>query len=200
MARRDRERLQFRLPTEDVSQARLSPRKLKPSEQEAKNHRRSLNLCAETRFGSCPIQAFRVKWYRWSAPGGVLELLCRAELVTSAALPDSIDVEKFVEVRTKCTRFSVRVLKCLPQARSFEITAMQEAMKNAKYADLFSVRVIFFDFPLGRSGSTHRAWQELPRHLRRRAASHRVRRVPLRLRNKSRSEVRSGSPYICVIL
>ncbi|KAI9456168.1 POP1-domain-containing protein [Russula earlei] len=69
----------------------------------------------------------------------------------SNGLPDSIDVEKFVE------------------SRSFEITAMQEAMKNL--------------------ASTHRAWQELPRHLRRRAASHRVRRVPLRLRNKSRTEM-----------
>ncbi|KAH9998011.1 ribonucleases P/MRP protein subunit POP1-domain-containing protein [Russula vinacea] len=70
-------------------------------------------------------------------------------------LPDSIDVEKFVE------------------SRSFEITAMQKAMKSAK------------------AGSTHRAWQEHPRHLRRRAASHRVRRVPLRLRNKSRAEMDS---------
>ncbi|KAH9969481.1 NUC188 domain-containing protein [Russula dissimulans] len=70
-------------------------------------------------------------------------------------LPDLLDVEKFVE------------------SRSFEITAMQEAMKNAK------------------AGSTHRAWQELPRHLRRRAASHRVRRVPLRLRTKSRAEMDS---------
>jgi hypothetical protein len=50
-----------------------------------------------------------------------------------------------------------------------------------------------FELTLSRAGSTHRAWQELPRHLRRRAASHHVRRVPLRLRNKSRTEVRSDS-------
>ena len=37
--------------------------------------------------------------------------------------------------------------------------------------------------------SRHRAWQTLPRHLRRRAASHDVRRVPVRLRDKSRAEV-----------
>jgi ribonuclease P/MRP protein subunit POP1 len=37
---------------------------------------------------------------------------------------------------------------------------------------------------------THRVWQTLPRHLRRRAASHDVRRVPLRLRDKARAEVR----------
>ncbi|KAI0314024.1 POP1-domain-containing protein [Amylostereum chailletii] len=57
------------------------------------------------------------------------------------------------------------------ESRAFEIRAMQEAMKNAG------------------SSSTHRAWQELPRHLRRRAASHDVRRVPLRLRNRSRAEI-----------
>jgi Ribonucleases P/MRP protein subunit POP1 len=48
---------------------------------------------------------------------------------------------------------------------------------------------------LNRAGSTHRAWQELPRHLRRRAASHHVRRVPLRIRQKSRAEVSSDSVY-----
>ena len=42
----------------------------------------------------------------------------------------------------------------------------------------------------GLSGSsTSRAWQALPRHLRRRAASHDVRRVPTRLRDKARAEV-----------
>ncbi|KAI0304514.1 ribonucleases P/MRP protein subunit POP1-domain-containing protein [Multifurca ochricompacta] len=46
-----------------------------------------------------------------------------------------------------------------------------------------------------RASSTHRAWQELPRHLRRRAASHHVRRVPLRLRQKSRAEVRRDPTY-----
>jgi ribonuclease P/MRP protein subunit POP1 len=40
------------------------------------------------------------------------------------------------------------------------------------------------------SSSTQRAWQALPRHLRRRAASHDVRRVPLKLRDKARAEVR----------
>ncbi|KAJ4501438.1 NUC188 domain-containing protein [Lentinula lateritia] len=41
----------------------------------------------------------------------------------------------------------------------------------------------------GSSASTTRAWQVLPRHLRRRAASHNPRRVPLRLRDKARSEM-----------
>ncbi|EIW59552.1 POP1-domain-containing protein [Trametes versicolor FP-101664 SS1] len=57
------------------------------------------------------------------------------------------------------------------ESRAFEINAMHEAMQNA------------------RSASTQRAWQQLPRHLRRRAASHDVRRVPLRLRDKARAEM-----------
>ncbi|ETW81747.1 RNase P [Heterobasidion irregulare TC 32-1] len=57
------------------------------------------------------------------------------------------------------------------EARAFEIRAMQEAMKSAS------------------SSSTTRAWQELPRHLRRRAASHDVSRVPIRLRQKARAEM-----------
>ncbi|KAG6333871.1 hypothetical protein ID866_5214 [Astraeus odoratus] len=71
---------------------------------------------------------------------------------TSQGLPSSIDVERFTE------------------ARAYEISAMQSAIKAAG------------------DSSTHRAWQTLPRHLRRRAASHDVRRVPLRLREKARAE------------
>ncbi|KAJ7459800.1 ribonucleases P/MRP protein subunit POP1-domain-containing protein [Mycena latifolia] len=51
------------------------------------------------------------------------------------------------------------------QARAFEIEAMHTA------------------------SSTQRVWQSLPRHLRRRAASHDVRRVPLRLRDRARQEM-----------
>ncbi|THH04517.1 hypothetical protein EW145_g5466 [Phellinidium pouzarii] len=57
------------------------------------------------------------------------------------------------------------------EARAFEIKAMQEAMDSAS------------------AGATHRVFQTLPRHLRRRAASHDVRRVPARLRQKARAEV-----------
>ncbi|KAF8120269.1 ribonucleases P/MRP protein subunit POP1-domain-containing protein [Boletus edulis] len=57
------------------------------------------------------------------------------------------------------------------EARAYEIDAMQKAMKTARHS------------------STHRAWQTLPRHLRRRAASHDVRRVPVRLRDKARAEM-----------
>ncbi len=65
---------------------------------------------------------------------------------------------------------------------------MQEAMRNAKYANILRIGSLISSY-LTRAGSTHRAWQELPRHLRRRAASHNVRRVPLRLRPKSSAEV-----------
>ncbi|GAA5918262.1 hypothetical protein JCM1841_002134 [Sporobolomyces salmonicolor] len=68
-------------------------------------------------------------------------------------LPPTIEVDKFA------------------QARVFEISAMQRAMKAAKEA------------------GTQRAFQSLPRHLRRRAASHNIRRLPLRLRERARGEV-----------
>lgn len=41
-----------------------------------------------------------------------------------------------------------------------------------------------------RAGSSKRSWQKLPRHLRRRAASHDTRRVPTYLREKAKAEVR----------
>ncbi|KAJ6557418.1 NUC188 domain-containing protein [Mycena vulgaris] len=59
------------------------------------------------------------------------------------------------------------------EARAFEIGAMHTAMKAAS------------------ASSTQRVWQTLPRHLRRRAASHDVRRVPLRLRDRARQEMNS---------
>ncbi|CAE6421566.1 unnamed protein product [Rhizoctonia solani] len=68
-------------------------------------------------------------------------------------LPAALDIERFA------------------QARSFEIGAMQSAMKTATAA------------------ASHRVWQTLPRHLRRRAASHDVRRVPVRLREKAKLEI-----------
>ncbi|KAG6844608.1 hypothetical protein H0H87_005542 [Tephrocybe sp. NHM501043] len=85
-------------------------------------------------------------------------------------LPSAIDVERFAEVRFMKvqSRFAILYFNC--KARAFEIDAMHTAMKNAS------------------ASSTSRAWQALPRHLRRRAASHDVRRVPLRLREKARAE------------
>jgi ribonuclease P/MRP protein subunit POP1 len=77
---------------------------------------------------------------------------------------------------------------------------MQEAMKSAKYVNVLRI-ALRLSPRLNRAGSTHRAWQELPRHLRRRAASHNVRRVPLRLRRKSRAEVSDPTCiYIYILL
>ncbi|KAF4577137.1 hypothetical protein EYR36_005124 [Pleurotus pulmonarius] len=88
-----------------------------------------------------------------------------------ARLPGSLDVEKFVEVSIQSTLQGSLALTPYVQARSFEIDAMHKAMKTAS------------------SSGTQRAWQALPRHLRRRAASHDVRRVPLRLRDKAVAEM-----------
>ncbi|TIB11134.1 hypothetical protein E3P92_02980 [Wallemia ichthyophaga] len=57
------------------------------------------------------------------------------------------------------------------KARQFEIKALFKAMDSAK------------------SASSTRAFQSLPRHLRRRAASHNPMRVPLRLREKALAEL-----------
>ncbi|KAF9016886.1 POP1-domain-containing protein [Hymenopellis radicata] len=56
-------------------------------------------------------------------------------------------------------------------SRAFEITAIQNSIKAAG------------------SSAAHRVWQTLPRELRRRAASHDVRRVPARLRQKAQAEM-----------
>jgi len=57
------------------------------------------------------------------------------------------------------------------EARAFEINAMHTAIKNAS----FSLNQLSF--------------QSLPRGLRRRAASHNVKRLPLRLREQAKKEV-----------
>ncbi|KAJ3573212.1 hypothetical protein NP233_g2576 [Leucocoprinus birnbaumii] len=87
-----------------------------------------------------------------------------------SGLPSALDVEKFAEV---CPIFYLPRRNHSPdlQARAFEIDAMEKSMKTASGA------------------STQRAWQALPRHLRRRAASHDVRRVPARLREKAKAEM-----------
>lgn len=82
------------------------------------------------------------------------------------------------------------------QARSFEIDAMQKALENARYHPIFSKDVFVLQLTTSHSGSSgQRVWQTLPRHLRRRAASHDVRRVPLRLRERARAEVTSTMSY-----
>lgn len=59
--------------------------------------------------------------------------------------------------------------------RKTEILALHRAMKQAREA------------------TNMRAWQLLPRHLRRRAASHNLLRLPSRLRGKARAELRASN-------
>ncbi|KIY46529.1 POP1-domain-containing protein [Fistulina hepatica ATCC 64428] len=85
-----------------------------------------------------------------------------------------------VTIDSTCRQFQLRCMKGLPsqldverfaEARAFEIDAMHKAMKSAS------------------ESSTQRVWQSLPRALRRRAASHDVRRVPVRLRERAKAEM-----------
>ena len=55
--------------------------------------------------------------------------------------------------------------------REFEINALEKSMRKA------------------RKGLMSRAFQQLPRHLRRRTASHNVKKVPRRLRGRAAQEV-----------
>lgn len=59
------------------------------------------------------------------------------------------------------------------KARQFEIKALEDGMRNA------------------RKGLSTRAFQGVPRELRRRTASHNVKKVPKRLRSRAAREVRS---------
>ncbi|KAJ1988176.1 Ribonucleases P/MRP protein subunit pop1 [Coemansia sp. RSA 1358] len=61
------------------------------------------------------------------------------------------------------------------EARSFEINALQRSLESA------------------RDSGNARAFQTLPRHLRRRAASHNVKRVPARLREKAIAEMKKSA-------
>ncbi|KAJ2763608.1 Ribonucleases P/MRP protein subunit pop1, partial [Coemansia nantahalensis] len=57
------------------------------------------------------------------------------------------------------------------EARAFEINALQRSLEDA------------------RAAGNVRAFQTLPRHLRRRAASHNVKRIPARLRERAIAEM-----------
>ncbi|KAF8985601.1 hypothetical protein BGZ46_003296 [Entomortierella lignicola] len=59
------------------------------------------------------------------------------------------------------------------EARAFEINAMHSAMESS------------------RNSAVQRAFQSLPRNLRRRAASHNIKRLPVRLRERAKREVES---------
>jgi ribonuclease P/MRP protein subunit POP1 len=61
------------------------------------------------------------------------------------------------------------------KAREFEIKALEDGIKKSKH------------------GLTTRAFQEVPKDLRRRTASHNVRKIPKRLRKRATREVRGYS-------
>ncbi|KAJ3894258.1 POP1-domain-containing protein [Lentinula edodes] len=94
----------------------------------------------------------------------------QSPITTSNAVAGSSRLGPTVNDKLKRLPGAIDVEK-FAEARSFEINAMKTAIETAS------------------SASTTRAWQVLPRHLRRRAASHNPRRVPLRLRDKARSEM-----------
>ncbi|KAH0558430.1 hypothetical protein GP486_004909 [Trichoglossum hirsutum] len=86
---------------------------------------------------------------------------------------------KILDARTIATQTSEKALKsgrldvnAFVQAREFEIRALEEGMANAK------------------KSSTRRAFQQVPRDMRRRTASHNVKVVPKRLRARAEKEVR----------
>ncbi|CBQ73683.1 related to Ribonucleases P/MRP protein subunit POP1 [Sporisorium reilianum SRZ2] len=66
-------------------------------------------------------------------------------------------------------------LESLVSSRAFQIRSFLRSIKSAK------------------SATTTRAWQLLPRHARRRAASHNLLRLPTRLRSKALAELRSST-------
>ena len=57
------------------------------------------------------------------------------------------------------------------KAREYEIIALEKSMQNARH------------------GSTTRAFQQVPRNMRRRTASHNAKKVPRRLRRRAEREV-----------
>ena len=66
------------------------------------------------------------------------------------------------------------------KAREFEIKALEDGIQKAKH------------------GLSTRAHQELPKELRRRTASHNVKRVPKRLRERAKKEVCCDSFVLCL--
>ncbi|RBQ89059.1 hypothetical protein VDGD_00312 [Verticillium dahliae] len=66
-------------------------------------------------------------------------------------------------------------LQTFLKAREFEIKALEESMRHTKGA------------------ATKRAFQQVPRGMRRRTASHNVKRVPKRLRNRAMKEMRDDN-------
>lgn len=68
------------------------------------------------------------------------------------------------------------------KAREFEIAALDSSMKKA------------------RKTLTQRAFQQVPRHMRRRTASHNVKKVPRRLQGRAAREVRPANKRVTLVL
>ena len=111
-------------------------------------------------------------------------------------LPPSIDVEKFTEVPL-FTPPRAALTNDLPGA-CVRNRCHAKGNQNSKACREITLVDSFMTMHCSES-STHRAWQTLPRHLRRRAASHDVRRVPVRLRDKARAEVSLSCSLVLLI-
>lgn len=68
------------------------------------------------------------------------------------------------------------------KAREFEIVALEQSMKKS------------------RKSLTQRAFQAVPRHMRRRTGSHNVKKIPRRLRGRAAKEVSRKMPWMSLIL
>ncbi|RIA97121.1 ribonucleases P/MRP protein subunit POP1-domain-containing protein [Glomus cerebriforme] len=89
----------------------------------------------------------------------------------------TIEIHGFDTSSKKGTKYIPRTIDVVDfaEARAFEINAMNDALERANQA------------------KNSRAAQTLPRHLRRRAASHNVKRLPVRLRKKAMDEMESDN-------
>ncbi|KAI9761591.1 MAG: hypothetical protein M1840_001772 [Geoglossum simile] len=104
---------------------------------------------------------------------------------------------KILDARGIATQSSDKALKsgkldvnAFMQAREFEIRALEEGMARAKHVSHGSSWT---------KGLTKRAFQQVPRDMRRRAASHNVKVVPKRLRLRAEKEmVEDNTPTVTV--
>lgn len=101
-----------------------------------------------------------------------------------ARLPNVIDVERFVDV---CLLHFPGPVFSL--GGSHDDSRLAPCKTRCRPLGSVHISCRLQQLIVYSASSTHRAWQTLPRHLRRRAASHDVRRVPVRLRQKAAAEV-----------
>jgi len=105
--------------------------------------------------------------------------------VSSSKPPVSLDVERFVDVSIYCS-FDAHSLMFSRHGGS-KSRRCRTRLRTPGDPAHTAIRIFL---TLSRATSSKRSWQKLPRHLRRRAASHDTRRVPAYLREKAKEEVR----------